>query len=864
MGYQPQVSVVRGETMRVPEISLREQFELRLRDAGASEDTAIIYEEGATCVRTSYGALNAGANRAARLLAQYAHRLALAPNHDGDYVVAVCMQPSDKLLTTLLAVWKAGMAYLPLDSTFPEQRVKHILGDAKPILVIYDHTAQEDFFIGCEMITVHDLIDKSVVFDGKDLTEEERFKQNTENLAIVLYTSGSTGVPKGVRLPHNVINNRVQWQYRAFPYGRTEHVCVFKTALTFVDAVAEIWAPLAAGRALLVLPKQLTRDPCKLVETLSEYQVERLVLVPTLLRSILMYLSLKSKEKPLLNLRLWVCSGEILTVELTQAFFNYFTDGQVLCNFYGSTEIMGDVTYYTITSMKQLENSRFIPIGKPVDNTIIYLLDEQMEPVRTGQPGELWVAGLNLAAGYVNGRDAMSFIINPHANNKNYSRLYKTGDYARLHKDNLVYEGRTDSQIKIRGHRVELTEVEKVVSSLSSVDRAVVLCYKPGEMDQQLLAFVTPKDGKNITGMFVEGLLQNKLTAYMIPQVIVLDNIPLLVNGKVDRQSLLKIYENTNNNDDSALELDIDYTGIPSEKLAAAEVLFHTVGSVIGRSTRNTLSLKSNFYELGGNSLNSIYTITQLRDRGYYIEISDFLSARNLGEVLECLSTSLHDDSSKDRRPRYTAELLEDKHKAEAIEMITRSFYEKADLERWLKPAIKEEDFEDLLTKCWECFMEDDICLMVRSNEDGRLVGITLNFDAHNEPDVEITSALRYVMEFLEHLEGPIRETQLPQGKGQILHSFMMATHEALSPQENVCVIQFMEEQLVELCRRKNFAGILTTNTSPLTQQLGRDVMGYEILLDYQVNQFLTAEGEQIFAQAPDDQRAMVSWKPLC
>jgi acyl-CoA synthetase (AMP-forming)/AMP-acid ligase II len=194
--------------------------------------------------------------------------------------------------------------------------------------------------------------------------------------------------------------------------------------------------------------------------------------------------------------------------------------------------------------MKQ--NCYVFVLGIPVDNTIIYLLDSELRPVKAGDIGELFVSGANLASGYVNGRDKDKFLNNQLAIDPVFSKLYRTGDFARLEKGCLLYEGRTDSQVKIRGHRVDLSEVEKAVSAVEGVEKAVVLCYQPGEMNQALLAFV--KSGALMNENQIENILRNKLTSYMVPQVILVESIPLLVNGKIDRQALLKSYENTNNN----------------------------------------------------------------------------------------------------------------------------------------------------------------------------------------------------------------------------------------------------------------------------------------------------------------------------
>lgn len=185
--------------------------------------------------------------------------------------------------------------------------------------------------------------------------------------------------------------------------------------------------------AILVIPKDVTKDPERLVDALEAYKIERLVLVPTLLRTLLMYLPLKNQPNLLHNLKIWVCSGETLSVSLATEFFDYFHEGKhVLCNFYGSTEIMGDVSYFICESKKQLQAYEKVPIGYPVNNTVIYILDGDYRPVKMGQTGELFVSGLNLASGYVNGRDQFRFIDNPLAADPSKFSSYRGGDLFQL------------------------------------------------------------------------------------------------------------------------------------------------------------------------------------------------------------------------------------------------------------------------------------------------------------------------------------------------------------------------------------------------------------------------------------------------
>ncbi|CAH1993810.1 unnamed protein product [Acanthoscelides obtectus] len=810
MGTIPHLSIIKGPTRPVTPSLLHKLFE-NVAVGPSQNNTALIYKENDQVRQTTYSELNATTNKMARAIHQLITTNSLPRNKDGDYIIAVNMVPSDRLVTVLLAIWKAGAAYLPLDHAFPGPRIEHIVREAKPVLIIYDQDSP--FYMDTYKISYDELVEQSKNKTSTTLADNEQVSHVKDDLAIVLYTSGSTGVPKGVRLPHRVIQNRLQWQFKRFPYSSTEKVCIFKTALTFVDSVSEIYGPLISGLAILVVPKAVTKDPQQLVALLEEYKIERLVLVPSLLRSLLLYLELQKTEHLLGNLRLWVCSGETLVVSLSKEFYKYFPENEhTLCNFYGSTEIMGDVTYYVVPGLNELKHMDKVAIGVPIDNTAIYLLDQQFRPVKSGDVGELHVSGLNLAAGYVAGRDPDKFVENPLAVDPAHAKLYRTGDFARIEKGILIYEGRTDSQVKVRGHRVDLSEVEKAVAAIEGIEKAVVLCYNPGEMNQSLLAFVTTNT--LMSEHQIETILKEKLTSYMVPQVILLETIPLLVNGKTDRQALLKLYENTNNNGHSIHEVEMNYDGVCPIQKEAAKVLFETVASVLSRSARGVISVNSNFYEIGGNSLNSIYTISKLNEQGYHISIGDFISAMDLGEILLRMTS---DAKVYTQPPTYFSEPLKPGYKDIATDMITLSFYHKADLEQWILSELSEADYRELIDAIWEPLLEKNLSFVVKS-ETGKIVGVALNFDARDEPEVEIKSKLTVIFEFLEAIEGPIRDNQLPPGKGVVLHAFMMATHYSLSPKENVAVMQFMEDEVLKLARERNFTGILTTNTSPLTQ----------------------------------------------
>lgn len=578
----------------------------RVFEKNLNAESAVIFNDNKGNVKKiDLITLNATANRIANYLLDktLSSDFSAAPNADGDYLIGVCMRPSIELIVTTLSVLKTGAAYVPINAAHRDQ-VKHILDESTPMIVICDDSAIESglFDDFGTALRYRDLVDASRTLHTDNIPNDRCFECGHADIALVLYTSGSTGMPKGVRIPHSACLNRIFWQFQAFPYAATETIGVFKTVFSFIDAASEIWGPLLSGRSLLVLPNTVTRDPSALVPLLEEYDLHRLVLVPSLLRSILTYLNLVGRTaERLKNLRLFVCSGEMLSKQLVDDFFSYFADGtHTLCNFYGSTEVMGDVTYFICDGENQL-----IPIGKPINNTNCYIFAtatdmEMMQLAALDETGELCISGENLARGYVNGRDNDRFCSNRFAKDAEHKRLYRTGDFARIGADNLLYyEGRADNQVKIRGHRVDLSQIEMQLSRIENVRDAVVLAVPIKPDQQKIVASVIVDHDRRLTAADIEYILRTQLADYMIPEVVVVNDIPLLPNGKVDRQLLLKRYQTLDDNKRTS----IDYAHVITADLEKARALFETIAATTVHFSNRTICCDSQFYEIGGDSL---------------------------------------------------------------------------------------------------------------------------------------------------------------------------------------------------------------------------------------------------------------------
>jgi amino acid adenylation domain-containing protein len=414
-------------------------------------------------------------------------------------------------------------------------------------------------------------------------TENSRTEVTDENLCYVIYTSGSTGQPKGAMLHHRGVRNRLLWGITDYRLG-AGHVVLHKTPLTFDVSVWEIFAPLLTGACLLIARPGGHQDTAYQLELMAREKVTHVDYVPTMLEVLLESEGLDHCD----NLKIVTAAGEALTRELRDRF--YSQTNAKLYNLYGPTEASLAVTYWVC---EPDANERVIPIGRPMSNVRIYILDKQLQPVPIGVAGELHIGGVAPGRGYLKRPDLTADKFIPDAfSEQGGERLYKTGDLTRYRSDGAIeFLGRLDHQVKIRGMRMELGEVEAALCQHPDVREAVILPYEITAGDKSLVAYVVSKQEPLPTGAELRDYLRQRLPEYMVPAAfVILTELPLLSNGKLNRKALPSPEE---------------FFGEPEETYVAPESdLEQTIAAIWQQAFKvERVSIHSNFFDLGGNSL---------------------------------------------------------------------------------------------------------------------------------------------------------------------------------------------------------------------------------------------------------------------
>ncbi|ASP33585.1 amino acid adenylation domain-containing protein [Labrenzia sp. VG12] len=487
------------------------------RAAAATPDhPALIFKEATL----SYAEFNARVNRLARLLREKG----VGP----DRFVALFMDRSLEMVIGLWATIKAGGAYVPLNTEDPSGRLTEIIEDCKPVAVLTQaHLADKIETDVAEVIVLPEGGDAAPEFETGNLGLEIA----PGDLAYMIYTSGSTGKPKGVIVEHEAIHNRVVWMHEEYGLDPEDRV-LQKTPYTFDVSVWEFLWPFAVGSTLVVAIPGGHMSIRYLKREIKQSGVTHLHFVPSMLRLFLLAPSLDE-----LQIKKLFCSGEALGFDLVQAFYEKASDSVEVHNLYGPTEAAVDVSYF---ACPRTSGDHSIPIGKPVTNTGLYVLDEYDQPVPVGVPGELHIGGVQLARGYWNRDDltAERFIPCP-VEDAPHRRLYRTGDLAYFRPDGeIMYLGRNDFQVKISGVRIELGEIEAAIRSAEGI-RDVVVVAEENQGQKSLVAYVVAEAAGDAAAAAIKAAVAERCPPFYVPQdVRFLAEMPLTVSGKINRKLL--------------------------------------------------------------------------------------------------------------------------------------------------------------------------------------------------------------------------------------------------------------------------------------------------------------------------------------
>jgi amino acid adenylation domain-containing protein len=546
----------------------------------ASTPHAIAVVDGPT--RVTYAELEQRAER----LAWRLRRLGVGP----DARVAVCLERSSHLVAGLLAVLKAGGAYVPLDPGYPRERLEFMLRDSGARLLLTEERLRVSLSAGDRQVVCVDA-EPELPVDASDTAEAPRV--SADNLAYVMYTSGSTGRPKGVMVSHRAALNHLRWRQTFFPLTPGDRG-LHKSSLSFDDSVWEIFEPLLAGARLILARPGGQSDSSYLARLIVEQQVTTACFVPTLLRAFLDEPDLEQCT----SLRRVTTGGEALSLDLQDRFFARFGSAS-LHNGYGPTEATISATFWTCD---RIADRRPVPIGRPIANTRVYVLDHRLRPVPVGTPGELYIAGDSLARGYLDrpGLTAERFVPDPFAEGTG-GRMYRSGDRARWRADGaLEFLGRVDHQVKIRGFRVEPGEVAAALAEHHGLSQSMVVVREEGQEGLRLVAYVVPAPGTDAPDAeSLRGFLGARLPDAMIPSAfVVLASMPLMPNGKVDTRALPAPASPS--------------AGVAHE--APRTPIEQAIADIwMGLLKVERVGLHDNFFALGGHSLLAAQLVARLR-----------------------------------------------------------------------------------------------------------------------------------------------------------------------------------------------------------------------------------------------------------
>ena len=591
----------------------------------------------------TYRELNERSNQ----LAHYLHKQGVRP----EVIVGICVERSIEMVVGILGILKAGGAYLPLDPAYPKERLAFILSDTQTHLLL---TQQRLLEILPEQRAEVLCLDTEPQQFTQESTHNPASETNSDNLAYIIYTSGSTGKPKGTLIPHRGLVNYLSWCTKAYAVEQGEGAIVH-SSLAFDLTITGLFSPLLVGRRVELLPDNFN------IESFSAAlrNSSNLSLVKITPAQLLLLSQQLSPSEAAGRTRAFIIGGENLLAEHI-AFWQNHAPETVLVNEYGPTETVVGCCIYQVPKGQLASGS--IPIGRPIANTQLYVLNSHLQPVPIGVVGELYIGGAGLARGYLNRPELTAEKFVPHPFSKEPgARLYKTGDLARFCPDgNLEFLGRIDHQVKVRGFRIELGEIERLLGQHRGVREAAVMVREDIPGDQRLVAYVVPATEAALTASQLRNSLKAQLPEYMMPSAFVLmDALPLTTNGKVDRQSLPAP-------DSDRPELEVVYQAPQTELEQAIATIWQEVLHL------DKVGIHDNFFDLGGYSLLMVQVHQRLLESSKrdisLVEMFEYPTISMLAKSLshqqeESLFQHLDDRVKKQRAVRQRQKQLIDREK---------------------------------------------------------------------------------------------------------------------------------------------------------------------------------------------------------
>ncbi|BDA74266.1 amino acid adenylation domain-containing protein [Calothrix sp. PCC 7716] len=562
-------------------------------------------------------------NKKANQVANYLRKLGIGTNK----LVGLCLEPSLARIIALLGIFKAGGVYLPLDPVYPQERLKFIIEDSEVSILLTQKSLADKVLIDALHVVNLDT-------DWLDIATEPTNNLPScitdNNLAYIIYTSGSTGTPKGVLISHQAITHHSQNVIQHYQLNSSDRILQF-ASLSFDVSLEQILPTLVVGATLIVVDAKLL-TPSEFYHKLIDYGLTVVDVPPAYLTQWLQFLNEKTFYTPIHKLRLVICGGEALPPETLKAWYKCSMTGVRLINAYGPTEAtITSVTFTVPEDITPIESYTNIPIGHPLPNRKVYILDSHKNLVPIGAVGELYIGG-GLALGYLNRPEltAESFIFHSF-NNEPEARLYKTGDLARyLANGDIEYLGRIDNQVKIRGFRIELGEIENLLNQHPDIKSAKVITkeYIPG--DQRLVAYIISDSDKVHK---LRDYLKQKLPNYMVPSAFVaLESFPLTPNGKIDYHALTTPY----------------FSASQSNYVAP---ITHTQKIIVNIWRQilkvETIGIHDNFFELGGHSLLATLLISSIRQTfNQEIPLRLLFEYPTISQLSHAINTSIQANNS--------------------------------------------------------------------------------------------------------------------------------------------------------------------------------------------------------------------------